>query len=519
MLGGTRIIGLGGAYGGVAEGAIGIGYTPAAVANRARHSKSKLDGDLGFDFLTPGIFQGDSFDFNNTGRGSGDFSFAVVVALMLQYGRFGVGYHLRGQGLALAASELKVRLWIHQLSAGWAFLEHQLLVGIGVRMGSLTIARSIVPLADDISVLRAFSGEVGLLVRPNGFPWELRFAAAIRFGHDALARAPRYLSASKGQGVGPTSAPTSRPTPRPRVWGGRYLMVSAEAVFIGAVPYALSADGFAAQLEEKSGVKPTLSLRLGAEAEVWPRRVRLRCRLAWPSTSPSATRISPRPSDCGIEAPTYCCSALCRVLTVGALQRRRRSRLMMSAKAVTCACVVAFALVVSACSDKLPPVDASTGSDSTSSDTTTAKEGGGADTQIDIATQVQNLLDQLGALAALAGAQGLADQLCSLIDNNPNYTSNTIFSTVGKKPFAEAIRAAYNKSSFLRDFVKASGYWAAASETVDPDTVITQTGNSCETNVGFINAVCFASGVQYTANGSYKASEAPNSGGCSEARK
>ncbi|MBL4685208.1 MAG: hypothetical protein JKY37_11505, partial [Nannocystaceae bacterium] len=104
------------------------------------------------------------------------------------------------------------------------------------------------------------------------------------------------------------------------------------------------------------------------------------------------------------------------------------------------------------------------------------------------------------------------------IDDNPTYTSNTVFSALGKSKFADLIRTAYNGSSALRDLVNESGYWAESGETVPTDDVITQTGNSCETNIGFINAVCFEMGPQFTSDGSYKASDAVNNGGCDEAK-
>lgn len=143
----------------------------------------------------------------------------------------------------------------------------------------------------------------------------------------------------------------------------------------------------------------------------------------------------------------------------------------------------------------------------------------GAGTDGSVRDAVEAVLRALGDLVNLPSAQAVANQFCLLIDQNPTNTSLSIFSTLGKKPFASLVRSAYSKSTTLRSFVNASQYWASSGETVAPDAVITQTGNSCETNLGFINAVCFSTGPQYTSGGSYKASDAVNSGGCAEAKK
>jgi hypothetical protein len=131
---------------------------------------------------------------------------------------------------------------------------------------------------------------------------------------------------------------------------------------------------------------------------------------------------------------------------------------------------------------------------------------------------VEDALNALAALASLVDADSVAATFCGAIDDNPNYTSNSVFSTGGKSTFAGLIRDAYGASTTLQAYVQMSGYWAAAGEPLTPDAVITQTDNSCETNIGFINAVCFATGPQYTSGGSYIASEAVNTGGCDEAK-
>lgn len=167
------------------------------------------------------------------------------------------------------------------------------------------------------------------------------------------------------------------------------------------------------------------------------------------------------------------------------------------------------------CSSSTTGSDAGSGSDSgAGSDSGGAADAGDVGKQWDDA--LKDLLDSGIQQAAVAGA---ASAFCQIVDQNPNYTSNTIFSTGGKAAFASSVRGAYGNSAVLRTFVDGSGYWNAAGETTAPNMIITQTGNSCQTNIGFVNAICFGTGPQYDTNGSYKASDAPNSGGCSESKR
>ena len=135
-----------------------------------------------------------------------------------------------------------------------------------------------------------------------------------------------------------------------------------------------------------------------------------------------------------------------------------------------------------------------------------------------VASEVEGLVWDLAGAATLGLAVELAAELCALVDDNPVYTSYSVFSTVGKVPFAQLIRSAYGSSEVLVQLIEQSGYWAASGEAASPASLITQTWSSCQTNVAFVNAACFATGPQYDTGGSYKASDAPDFGGCDESK-
>jgi hypothetical protein len=185
VLGSTRVVGLGGAYAAVAEESVGIPFNPASVAHRTYYSRDRFDWDAGIDFLIPGLLQGDDFDYDNNTRPASTSSIAWSFGGMIQYKSFGVGAYARGQTYDLeqagvAKGDFDFGLWLIQLSVGYAFFDHQLVVGGGPRLG-LFAAQQKVPQngrAQTVTLLQqqALGGEVGVLVRPSS--WPVRFAAA-----------------------------------------------------------------------------------------------------------------------------------------------------------------------------------------------------------------------------------------------------------------------------------------------------------------------------------------------------
>ena len=69
----------GGAFTAVAEGTAGIAFNPASAAHRPYYSVSHFDWDFEWDILVPGIFQGDDFDFWNSGVPVDDTFVAFAV--------------------------------------------------------------------------------------------------------------------------------------------------------------------------------------------------------------------------------------------------------------------------------------------------------------------------------------------------------------------------------------------------------------------------------------------------------
>jgi hypothetical protein len=177
--GSSRIIGLGGAYTAIAEGAEGLLYNPAAIANRYRYSLRWLDYDLGFDYYF--FLLGDKTDFDNDRltRYSSFSQLMFFLAPALHLGPFSFGLNWIHQSFSLGRlnlarpSDLDVNVLHFDL--GYRFFEGALVVGLGGRL--LSVGLSDCTVASSFGTTRP---ELGVLWRPAA--WPVRFGASFRTG-------------------------------------------------------------------------------------------------------------------------------------------------------------------------------------------------------------------------------------------------------------------------------------------------------------------------------------------------
>jgi len=341
ILGSTRVTGLGGAYAAVAEGTVGIPYNPATVAYRPYYSVDRFDWDIAFDYMIPGIFQGDDFDLDNNGHQASIDAQALVFGGHIQYKAWGIGAYARGTTFEANESGANPRtfrfwLWLIQLAFGYSFLDHQLILGAGLRYGIFQALHE----GQNLFQLQTIGAEVGALYAPLrwplrlgvsfsvplaenqpvqcdaatnscpqgmvlpsevALPWEVRIGAAFFIGAKPFNRTPPFLIQKPTAPVTPpaitpvvdihaASQPASgpakqapkkeKPKPKPDLdrdyRGGRYVMISVELDITGSVDDASGTDGFIDQVRERSGESISVSPHLGVESEVWRRRLRLR---------------------------------------------------------------------------------------------------------------------------------------------------------------------------------------------------------------------------------------------------
>ncbi len=175
MLGPSRIVGLGGAYTGVAEGVDGVTSNVAAPAVRAPYSSHHVDIDLTASVSLPGAFS--STDFENRGalpssQGSSSASGFVYgnAGLLLQVGPFGGAFTIDATSYTLTAPSgqaLAVRVLRAHAIVAWAFWRHQLVIGAGACGASMNLPSNALSLAPPSGL----APEVGMLLKIDDEPW------------------------------------------------------------------------------------------------------------------------------------------------------------------------------------------------------------------------------------------------------------------------------------------------------------------------------------------------------------
>lgn len=176
-----RVTGLAGAYAGYAEGVDGIPSNAAAPAVREPFSVHSVDWDIAFSLSFPATFRNSDLDNDgSTGFVYEDFIFYTLGG-MIQIGPFGAGVLTDTQSYDITPSASdpdgpRSTLNLRRIDAtgGWALLDHQIVVGGGVRAVWLDIATSTPGVGSDtlVSMVGA-APQVGALIRPNYRPWRL----------------------------------------------------------------------------------------------------------------------------------------------------------------------------------------------------------------------------------------------------------------------------------------------------------------------------------------------------------
>ncbi len=313
IIGSVRVLGLGGSFVGVGEGVEGLLYNPASLANRSSRSQDWFEWDFGFDWLVLGPL-GEVDFFNDGPLETRYYEFrAGLVGVGLQFGRLGVGLAGRyqtfwvdggepGQAVEFSGDDVK-------LAAAWAFdwfgYEEAMVLGAGLRLAVLN-ARALDGQGEELTLLMGGSFEGGLLWRPPGERW--RLGAVLRLP----TRGTREEAAESDERTGPVpeqigdrhlpgrllapwelavgvswmfgpfgpSYNSVREAVRVPVPGGR-LLVTADVVIAGAVQHdtpgrATGMSGFSEQVLVRAKEEPSLSLRAGAEHDLFPTRLRVR---------------------------------------------------------------------------------------------------------------------------------------------------------------------------------------------------------------------------------------------------
>ena len=282
ILGSARQVALGGAYIGVAEGITSLNSNPAGVAFRLERSTTKFDWDW-----TAGLNDLASKDFDNNGQSPPDYKDHHMrsLGLMGQYGPWGIGVLNNAEILALDGPDGKQNeyvLSVTSLALGRQFFDRELTVGVGLRATTSKVRTK--TFDTEFGNLSGIGWNAGGVWNPERGPFRLgvAYSSSIR-SHQSLDSTggapvtvngliiPQQVILPATLGVGVSYAFDSAP-----FWKNHKLLVASDLLVTAPSDNAVGVESVLAQKIQPVGTERTTSIRLGAELETLPGRLRLR---------------------------------------------------------------------------------------------------------------------------------------------------------------------------------------------------------------------------------------------------
>ena len=317
LMGSSRVVALGGAYVGIAEGVAGFNNNLAALAHRSPNLDK--DWDLGFtlSWLDLPLSKAEGKDLDNDGvADNAPETLQLQGAITLQYRNFGLGFSLRNYRVSYCNTDacdpsdyLRVSL-LQSMLAGAVALggRDDFILGFGIYS-----AQAILSHASEPNALYGNTGiALDMLYRPNGRPYRVGIAVRPEVlgpwqpaaGQEAVLAGRQLYSAvvspavlslgvsfrlGEGAELYNRMSPAARqqmlegdyyadvpPETDPKALAGRWL-ISTQADIISRVEHAVSVRSFTSLSDPVSvGASEMVQLRLGVEHETWPGRLRTR---------------------------------------------------------------------------------------------------------------------------------------------------------------------------------------------------------------------------------------------------
>ncbi|WP_420718280.1 hypothetical protein [Pyxidicoccus sp. MSG2] len=179
LLGSARVVALGGAYVGIAEGAAGFPSNLAALAHRSASLEKDWDLGVTLTWLDLPFVGGRKRDLDNDGRpDESEDSRQLLGGLLLQYKRFGIGFALRNSAVSYCATaacngdseRIRVSLTQSVLAGAVAFGQDDFILALGLFAVQASFRLS----SGGDEIRYGDTGvEVDMLYRPHGRAWRL----------------------------------------------------------------------------------------------------------------------------------------------------------------------------------------------------------------------------------------------------------------------------------------------------------------------------------------------------------
>ncbi len=302
-LGSVRLVGMGGAAIGLAEGSAGSLVNPASAAVRA----STSDGWWDWDFHVDWLVAVPELDFDNSGRDdrAGFANRLETFGLAGMAKGWGVaatvtsaGVDLTGEDAGAVDDALEARALLGKVAVARETADQQWTVGAGLRVGTFELAERRDNQRVALFSLTGTGLEVGGLWRQPRGDWRVGATASLPASGSEIAlespgctledcqgyilpgrvEIPWQLAAGVAWRWAPTRWNQRMPTPYrdEPAW-----LLAADVVVTGAVPDGHGLEAFGRQELQRSGRHTVVSVRAGAEREWIPGRLRVRLGSYW----------------------------------------------------------------------------------------------------------------------------------------------------------------------------------------------------------------------------------------------
>ncbi|WNG61514.1 hypothetical protein F0U59_47505 [Archangium gephyra] len=316
LMGSSRVVGLGGAYVGIAEGVAGFTHNQAALAHRAPRLDRDWDVGVTLSWMNLPLAKVKGEDLDNDGQpDDAPETLQLQGAVMLQYRNFGLGFSLRNYQVAYcntvlcdSSDRIRVSLVQSSLAGAVALGRDDFIIGFGIYSAQAVFSHKPegdwrygdTGLALDM-LYRPYgrSYRVGVSVRPEVVgAWrrgdgQVPFLAGRQLYSAVVSPAVTSLGASWRLGEGAERYNQLSPAARRQMLEGDHFsevpaeegaqglagqwLISAQVDFISPAENAVPVRSFTAlTTPEKVGVSGMLQPRVGVEHETWPGRLRTR---------------------------------------------------------------------------------------------------------------------------------------------------------------------------------------------------------------------------------------------------
>jgi len=306
--GGTRFIGMGGAFVAIADDTQGVASNPASAAVRLPHSWAAFDYSFGIDLsIATWLPKNDIYNAPESTNSAGGGSLFGSFAVLANYRHAGIGLgaeaeqNVASQEAQGLSTKLTANFGLVRPVAAYGYFDGQLLLGVGLRIVGLSLGGG----QGDVPLTAGIGYSAGLIVKPKSqqfrvgaaieqpinaevagesgapktmvhIPWTAAFGFAYQFGTRRLN--PAFVTLSDrarriAAGRKPTKADEKQAEQelhdeyqKNQTW---YLLVSTELALIqGGSDLALGT--------KHDFNRALLSPRLGVESEIIPHYLRVR---------------------------------------------------------------------------------------------------------------------------------------------------------------------------------------------------------------------------------------------------